>query len=138
MKIQINVTKDILERSKMCGLTGTPRNTGFNCAISLAIREIFPDAWVATCKIVPFLFKPLYNIKEVMSYEVDSVTEDIIALPKEASEFINEFDRYGSERRSRMQPISFEIDVPDSIIEKIGISEAIEIIKNSETLELVN
>ena len=41
--MRIKITQEILERSKMCGI-GT--DVGFNCAISLAIRDVFPNSFV--------------------------------------------------------------------------------------------
>jgi len=117
MKIKIKITKDVLERSKFCGFNydngGLPSE---NCAIAVAVRDIFSDARVG--------------------YSTISTRFGIIRHPNR--EFVTEFDKLRAEERVKMTPFDFYIDVPDSIIEKIGINEAIEIINKSDSLELVN
>lgn len=114
-KLKINITQDILEKSKNCG------GNASNCAISTAIRDIFPNA-----KTYPS------GIKQNGNYE-----ECGIHLPNEAIDFICKFDFKSPEERVKMKPISFEIEVPDVIIDKIGISQVEEILKESTTMELV-
>lgn len=121
MKIKISVTKEILEASKMCG-----KNPGVfkteSCAIALAIRDVLPDASVQFKKINTILKPDKYSIP----------------LPPEATKFIFRFDNLTPEDRTTMSPISFEIDVPDSYIESIGIEEVKEILSKSKSLVLVN
>lgn len=132
MKILIKVTKEILERSKMCGVSGY-RNVVRDCAVAEASREIFPTAGVCVDSnddtgyvIAPFLCAGID--KDIIS----------IQLPKSASRFIREFDCATPERRAAMEPVSFEIDVPSEVIDKIGISEVYRILSESKTLELVH
>lgn len=42
-QLKITVTKEILEKSKNCG---DAYGAGKNCAIALAVRDVFPMAWV--------------------------------------------------------------------------------------------
>lgn len=120
MKLQIKITKDILKRSMMCsGL-----EVGTNCAIALAIRDIFPEAYVS------------------MWYIYEKIQQNIptIRLPLEATNFIKRFDSLVSkpQKRLNLPEFSFEIDVPEEVINSIGIEEATEIISKSETLEIVS
>jgi hypothetical protein len=52
MKIKIKVTKDILRKSMMCGvaesrgLTEDKYTSVGNCAIAVAVRDVFPNAHV--------------------------------------------------------------------------------------------
>ena len=58
-------------------------------------------------------------------------------LPGAARIFIMAFDTSCPEERVRIEPISFTIDVPYSLIDKIGIGEVYRILSESKTLELV-
>lgn len=80
MKLKIKVTKDILERSKMCSTM-----IGENCAIALAVRDIFPNAWVEEADIMPHF--PKQNFSEY------------IPLPLSAKMFIEQFDKKISRRK---------------------------------------
>lgn len=121
MKLKINITQDILERSKMCGLIKGQKSISTNCAIALAIRDIFPQSSVG---------------HDIHVYEI---TGDILTidLPEEAVNFIANFDRFTSKERVKMQPFSFEIDIPQEIIDTINIDEVKEVLKDHKTLELI-
>jgi hypothetical protein len=127
MKILIKVTKDVLRRSILCGtsLDFCPNGAGENCAIALAIRDLFPSYYVGT-----------YQIYRTHKTEYE---DTICQLPAEASEFIKAFDKLSDDPNKRLSlpEFSFEIDVPMSEIERIGISEAYRILSESKTLELV-
>ncbi len=124
-KLNIKVTKEILEKSKMCG----KNKVGLNCAIALAIRDIFPSAWITGSKILidPIFLKEGCGIKSKLA----------IKLPIEAIHFIHEFDRIKPKRRVLMNEISFDIDIPDAVIEELNIDELKEVLKESKTLELI-
>ena len=126
MKLKITVTKDILKRSMMCGKPteawSAENAPNKNCAIALAIRDIFPNAEVHRQQIL-ILTKPHSTIK----------------LPSEAVSFIDLFDglRNTPEERLDLPEFSFEIDLPQEVIDSINISELTESLKNHETLELI-
>lgn len=108
----------------LCGTTDSTEEkdwTTTNCAIALAVRDIFPKAEVFASEIIPFGMGPE------------------ICLPDIASDFIKEFDNFKNDPKARllMPEISFEIDVPMKVIEKIGIREAYKVLSESRTLELV-
>lgn len=117
-KLQITVTKEMLEKSKNCYKDVSYAKT--NCAIALAIRDVFPRAEVLTTVIFP-----------------DPDVRGMIKLPYEASEFIELFDDAEPEQRCEMDPISFEIDIPDTIINRINIDEIRPLLENHPTLKLV-
>lgn len=137
-KLKINITKEILERSKFCNyIPGTDRRISWhqhrdnpsltptiNCAIALAVRDIFPLA-------------------QVEEETIEVYTEDnsdfpvLINLPGKAGYFIRNFDINTPEERVSMKPISFEIDVPDQVIESINIDEVKDIISKKDILELI-
>lgn len=123
MKLKIKVTKEIIEKAIWCG---TESETGYhvskNCAVALAVRDIFPEARVSHLGFYPFCHTML----------------DAIIIPSKAQDFIKHFDRLADnpEARLYMDPIEFEVDIPDSVIEYIGIDEIQKIVEKSETLEL--
>lgn len=122
MKILIKVTKEILERSKMCGhKQGDHEWIGSKCAIALAVRDMFPRAYVFTTAVA-------FN-----GYG----TSPEVSLPSEAVEFIINFDCAVPADRPNLPEFSFEIDVPSEVIEKIGLQEVYKILSESRTLELV-
>lgn len=134
MKIKITVTKEILERSAMCGICSAQyefKSVLTNCAIALAVRDIFPIAIINHASI---FFNPVDNGRYLKGKKLAAPR---IPLPEEANMFIIQFDVASIEQRLAMRPFSFEIDVPQSVIDKIGISEVTRILENSETLELV-
>jgi len=128
MKLKIKITREILRQSMMCGTTGIT-DINKNCAISLAIRDIMPDAVVECDYINPF--PKYYPGTSVLIYDSETTT---IVLPKRAKDFITRFDAKYSEpkKRLRMTLIDFEITLPNSVIETINISD----IHKSPTLEL--
>lgn len=118
MKIKIHVTKEILEKTKSC------KNIIDACAISEAVRDILPRAYVVYSSLYPF----------PISYKQ---TGESVEMPFEAAEFQRVFDsRETDEERALMNPVSFEIDLPDWVTEKIGIEQVHAILKESKTLSL--
>lgn len=115
VKLKISVTKEILEKSHNCSET----QVAMNCAIALAVRDIFPDACVGPIGIRPFS------------------NQIAITLPKNARQFIGQFDSSTPEERMEMSPITFEIEVPDEVIELINIDELKPLLQNHPTLELL-
>lgn len=115
MLLKITISKEVLECAKMCGTD----DTGHNCAVALAVRDIFPLAWVRRTEINPFGIYEGYRIK----------------LPQDATDFIDEFDwlRNKPEQRPLLPPFSFTVELPDEVVERIDISD----IEKSLTLELV-
>jgi hypothetical protein len=122
IKMRIKVTKKILEKSRYCGFRTFP--TVENCAIALAVRNIFPEATVNADSIAPF----------------GEPRRGIIMLPNDAQIFMAKFDSSNWEERLSLPEMEFEIAIADNIIAQIGngnIEEVKTIIQNSETLELV-
>jgi hypothetical protein len=137
MRITIKVTKDVLRKTAMC--SGGVKHIRENCAISYAVREIFPAAQT-------FVYAIVLSDHDVNIYEdyllpqraIDVLGDRCIPLPEIASAFIRAFDFLADdpEARMNMAEISFEIDVPPAVIERIGISEVYRVLSESKTLEL--
>jgi hypothetical protein len=130
MKILIKVTKEVLKRSAKCGYTHSD-NVGSNCAVALAVNELLPNAWVSRASIQLFDSKPTHG-----STQVDDAYA-IIIMPEVAREFVNKFDLSDYHQRRAMPELHFEVELPESVIHRIGISEAYRILSESKTLELV-
>lgn len=141
MKILIKVTKDVLERTAMCGENGE-YNIGKNCAIAFAV-----------CRLLPFSTTDVHHYvsmrgeEGVVKYFINIYNNEIptignfitaIPLPQEAVDFIDAFDDASPVDRVRMRPISFEVDIPSVVIDMISISEAYKVLSESKTLELVS
>jgi len=117
--LKIRVTKQILEESKYC----KPEQYLFNCAIALAVRDIFPRATVGAD------FIRLFND--------DIIEVKQIELPIIAKNFIRVFDTCEYKKRTLLDPIEFEISIPDEVIEEINIEELKPLLQNHPTLELI-
>lgn len=125
MKLQITVTKEILKASERCGFDDKLEYwVHKECAIALAVRDIFPDAHVLDKEISVF---------NDYDHPNDKV---IIPIPIEAQNFIKEFDKLkiAPYKRLELPELTFEVEVPDSVIEKIDISG---IYENHPTLKLI-
>lgn len=142
-KLEISITKDILELTKNCSGEGLPikHRIGQNCAIGKAIFDIFPNSWTCDNEIfinrMPVYFTEKGYMAENRSSPSWYSTSIPIALPSEAREFIEEFDESTPEERVEMQPFSFEIEIPDEVIEMINIDEVKEVLKEHHCLKLV-
>ena len=132
MKILIKVTKDILKKSSACSLV--PGRVTENCAVALAVRDLFPEARV--------------GFKTIRFF--DNEEKIISELPFEAQLFIRKFDDIRSLRqwkhfsdadvmatREALPEFFFEIDVPQEVIDRIGLSEVYRVLSESKTLELI-
>lgn len=125
-KLKIKVTKDILEKSKNCGVSSAC-NVPANCAISLAMRDLFPHARVYGGGQIAFMGEKIYNIN------YNSV------LPTKAFEFMRHFDQLVDypQMRPNLLELEFEVEIPDSVIEQINIEELKPLLINHPTLQLV-
>jgi len=121
-KLKIKVTKDVLERSKMCGVVKHFR--GDSCAIALAVRDVFPEASVGFHQIFPLgVAKGWQNIE--------------IPITSEVTQYIKDFDGTDPADRPNLPEIEFEITIPDEVIAQINIEEIRPLLVNHPTLELI-
>jgi hypothetical protein len=131
MKLRIDITKDILEQSKHC----ENFRRGQNCAIGRAIHNVFPFSVVGTDNIYFYKSHPYHGDNCTL---IDGKQITTSELPIIARQFISMFDRTNAEGRVAMPEISFEIDVPQEIIDTIDISEVERIISETPHLNLVS
>jgi hypothetical protein len=127
MKILIKVTKDVLKATMMCGLDKSNHATG--CAIAVACHDLFGKCAVT--------WRTSHVAEIVVYYDDYGYTE--FDLPQAAAKFMVAFDELEDDPQKRLDlpETSFEVDVPNKVIERIGISEAYRILSESKTLELV-
>lgn len=119
MKILIKVTKDVLRRSAGC--TAGKTIISQNCAVALALRDLFPQAQVGYPDMC-------FYFGQREEYILNS---DVLM-------FIHRFDKASPEERLLFPEFSFEIEVPSAVIDKIGIGQAYKVLSESKTLELVH
>lgn len=132
-KFKINVTKEVLERSANC----SSKRLGLNCAIAIAINDLFPASWVTREKILfADSLESIENYMENPKHLYFEIADT--KLPIIATSFIDIFDNCYPQDRLLMEPFSFEIDVPDVIIDKISIDEIKKVLETSTTMELIN
>jgi hypothetical protein len=136
-KFKINVTKEIYESAKNCKSIlpiSKGNGIGSNCAIAKAVAVLFPDVWVETQKIDfvsdwhEYIEGPSAYVGKYGSVELPIEVQDMIIL----------FDNTSVEDRPNLPEFSFEIEVPDTLLEKVvDISSIEEILKDCKSLELV-
>lgn len=125
VQFKITISKKILERSKYCG---TDTDTiGNNCAIAIALMNIFPDVYVTNDHIFP------------MGTESEKGKDLKIPMPVIAQQFIKLFDGFRMTPKLRLMLPEFEftVDIPDAIIEQINIDEVRELIKEGKKITSV-
>lgn len=116
MILTIKITAEVLKRSMLCGTEKAEDGITTSCAVALALKDVFGKVSVSG------------------KYIIFCDTYQCIETPIAAFSFIQEFDllRETPELRPFMQPFSFQITLPDSVIEAIYIGD----MEKSETVEL--
>ena len=112
-QLKITITKDIIRHCKNCGRQNEEDEIGKNCAIALAIKDIFPNVYITNYYILPFGIR----------HENDNTLK--IQLPVIAQQFIKLFDGFylTPNLRLLLPEFEFDIDIPDAVIEQINIDE---------------
>lgn len=149
-KIRIHVTKEILDRSCLCGVAYLDINgcvgeiqTVTNCAFALAVRDVFPNAMVSSNYIMPFGVAHddinCVDLYEMAKRGKSSEKDGMFVISEEMENFIIKFDDATPRERMAMPEQSFELDVPDWVVDKTGQGEVdfVTLIANSPVLELV-
>ena len=115
VQFKILITKEILEKSKFCSSNDKANQvTGENCAIAIALKDLFPNAYISNYSVSPF------------GRNTKKYGENLeILLPPIAQHFIKLFDslRAVPKLRLLLPEFDFEISIPDELIAKINIEE---------------
>lgn len=116
----IKITKEILLICKYCGAHDDIENIGENCAIAVTVKDIFPEVMVTGHHIYPFGYFEDTNLK--------------IRLPQVAQNFIKVFDSLAGIPNTRLclPEFEFEISIPDEVIERVEIGEALDIFEGGK------
>lgn len=122
-QFKIAITKEILARSKYCGTGKDEYTIGNNCAIALALVDIFPNVYVTNHCIFP------------LGIDTEKEKQINIPMPVIAQQFIKLFDGFYLTPGLRLMLPEFEftIVVPDEAIEQINIDEVRELIEGGKT-----
>ena len=126
VQLKISVTREIIKQCKHCGIGNDKYEIGKNCAVAIAVADIFPDAYVTNYYIYPF----------GLEYEKEDKLK--IALPLVAQQFIKLFDSFSviPKLRLLLPEFEFSIDVSDEVIEHINIDEVRDLIRGNKFLQL--
>jgi hypothetical protein len=110
----IKITKEILAQCKGLSAGDDIQTIGKNCAIAIAIKELFPEVFVSDNYIYPF---GNVNNRDCIDLKIE--------MPKIAQDFIQVFDSLSPIPRVRLllPEFEFEINIPDEVIAKIDIEE---------------
>ena len=120
---KIAITKEIISRCKNCGTGNETDRIENNCAIAVALADIFPKVHVTNFCIFPF------------GIDGDIEKDIKIPLPPIAQQFIKLFDgfRFAPKLRLLLPEFEFVVDIPDEVIEQINIDEVRELIETGST-----
>ncbi|HEU5053350.1 MAG TPA: hypothetical protein VFT78_09565 [Hanamia sp.] len=120
--IAINITKEILRKSKECGTRNDIEKIGNNCAIAVALKDVFPNVFVTPHHIYPF---------GIIENEEFSLFR--ISLPVIAHNFIKVFDalRCIPNARLCLPEFEFEVFLPDELIAQINIDEVKDMLRQN-------
>lgn len=123
-QFKISVTKEKIEKCKNCGNENDEHEIGRDCAIALALIDIFPDAYVTNYYIYPF----------GIGYEKEETLK--IPLPLITQQFIKLFDSFSTvpQLRLLLPEFEFTIEVHDEVIEHINIDEVRELIEAGKNI----
>lgn len=120
--LRIKVTKEILRKTMWCGTVDMPGTINENCAVAMAVRDIFPRALVWGNIVAPF----------------GEPYVDSIKLPEKVTKFIDTFDTTIHKNRHDLPELEFDLEIPNEIIAKINIDEIKPLLVNHPTLKLIS
>lgn len=141
MRIRIRITRELWTRCMMRGWRFRG-NLYTEHPLELAIQEMVPEAmlmhryinWDSTL----FELKDLADksIKQMLISQQIPHTE----LPGALMAVLDTFDELITTpaKRLNLPPVQFEVEVPDSVIQKIGITQAYKVLSESKHLHYVN
>jgi len=116
IKLRIHITKDILKRSNESGFSSN------KSPIALAVIDVFPNIGIGD--------KHIYiSLSKEVAFKA--------LLPTIAQEFILVYNGLKYDLRPLLPEFSFEIEIPDEVIQKINIDQITSLLKEHKTLELV-
>jgi len=127
VEFKIRITKEIIEHCKYCGAENNEHELSRNCAVAVALKDIFPDVYVTNYYIFPF---------GIDTEERENIK---IIMPVITQQFIKLFDGFSlmPNLRLLLPEFEFEISIPDEAINRINISEIKDFINESKNRRLI-
>ena len=128
IQLKIRIIKEIINQSKNCGVESDIHETGRNCAIAVALQDIFHEVYVTNYYIFPF------------GIDNTATTDLKITLPVIAQQFIKLFDgfRVTPNLRLLLPEFEFTIDIPPEVINAINIDEVKELTGNRKSRSVIH
>jgi len=122
IQFKIAITKEIIAQCKNCGTGDDTGRVENNCAIAVALTDIFPKVYVTNLYIFPF------------GIDGDKEKDIKIPMPVIAQQFIKLFDGFRFTPRLRLMLPEFEfiIDIPDEVIEQVNIDDVKELFEKGD------
>lgn len=106
MEFTIEITKEVIDKSLMCGADNYDINISENCAFAVAYNELIPNVSVG-----PFyVYFGCKDLKNTIGYS---------KLTPEQKSFITRFDLLGDTPKERYRLVGrkFEVEIPDEVID---------------------
>ena len=143
MKLEINCSHELLEKSKYCGTsTDNGCDVQSKCWIALAVQEVFPISNVSN-ETIAIRFR---EQKEAWAFDLL-----FLNLPIEAMVMIRRFDKISNtiltpkqvaaKRIERLKPFTFEIELTEEqekiLLENISLPDLTECFAKSKHLTLM-
>lgn len=108
MKLKIDITKEVIDKSNELLQQGSSSGTPRSCAIAVALKPKFPNVWVG--RTILWL-----NTEEPpISYFALLNDPCVIELEPNITAFIDGFDRASANERVCFAGAHLEIEVPDN------------------------
>jgi hypothetical protein len=119
VQFTIRITKEIIEHCKNCGTENGTQDIGRNCAVAVALKDIFPDVYVTNYYIFPF------------GIDIEKGKDIKITMPVIAQQFVKLFDGFNLTPKLRLliPEFEFSINITDEVIDQINIDEVRELIR---------
>lgn len=103
MKFKITITKDVIDKSLMCGTFQFKESVSQNCALAICYNQLIPDVGVGYPNV--YFSMGLNVVKEYM--------------PQDQLNFIDAFDNMMCNHMQRYTLVgqTFDVEIPDEVIE---------------------
>ena len=138
MKIEINCSQELLEKSKYCGTETENFIAAHNCWIALAVQEVFPVSQVTETRAEIFFGKERRGEHLILSLPESART--MIKLFDDCIDVYGTHETAAAKRLRTLAPFTFEIELTEEqvgvLLENISLPELTECFEKSRHLTL--
>jgi len=138
MKIEINCSQELLEKSKYCGTEMGSSKITDNCWIALAVQEVFPISQVTEKSAGIFFGKDKYGA--FLRLSLPKLATTMINLFDGCVELVSMYEQAATKRLETLTPFSFEIELTEEqeniLLENISLPDLTECFAKSKHLTL--